>query len=152
MRLDGTLTRCLDGATGVRAELQLARDWLEQASPGESADLTRAVLSYGAYRYGWLCGAENLINRFRTECYQLGEPSWQGVSLEACPALGGEQSHSESFGDLTELRCSWCGARPFWPAYGCGRRKRRIGEPVAGPTPFLCRHDLELVANWMTRP
>jgi hypothetical protein len=68
------LAACYDGATGHRAELRAARAWLEQAADGESVDLTREVVRYGAHLYPLRCGAEPLINRFRTECYQLDEP------------------------------------------------------------------------------
>ena len=88
-----------------------------------------------------LCGAENLVHRFRTECFQLPDgPTWSGVSLEACPALGGGESHSDSFGDPAELRCCWCGAQPFWPLHGCDAREHGVFFLQAGPWrfPHLC--------------
>lgn len=105
-------------------------------------------IEFGASLAGWwvrvrlwwprLCGAENLIHRFRTDCYQLDAPEWlERCEFGQCPELPGLPHGLTNYHD-DGWRCYRCGARPFWPAHECGRRKYRIGEPILGPWPHLC--------------
>jgi hypothetical protein len=71
-----------------------------------------------------LVGQHDLITRFRTCCFQLEEPEWEVWN--------------------------WY---PFWPAYQCDAQPWRHIRELTSPgreRPYLCRHDCELVANWMT--
>jgi hypothetical protein len=148
--------RCLDGATGHRAELDAVSAAVRPLELlGEETHLTRAVLAFGAQRYPLLCGdlgsaAGNLIHRFRTECFQLEEPE---LDCGECAAVGVGGHHSQGYHDDGEWLCQWCGARPRWPVESCCTWQRNIRangwleqsasyrglfEYLARTEPYLC--------------
>lgn len=122
------LARCLDGATGHRREYLAAILWI--AGSNEPTPLCHAVVHHCGQRYPLLCGAELLINRFRTECYQLEEPDWlaTGDFGSDCPGLAG-MPHGLGI-QQTDGVCFRCGARPFWPVHECDcfRFEREYGR------------------------
>lgn len=117
MAQDAELARCIDGLTGHRRELQDVYDWFAQGEREgfitHSARVVGWMREHDARRYRHLCGAELLINRFRTECFQLDEPEW-------------DYWH-------------WT---PYWPAYRCDppqcRYPREYLAIPGGIWPHLC--------------
>jgi len=86
-------------------------------------------------RCPYRCGAEDLIRRFRTECFQLDEPELHDA--DGRPLVG----------------AGWdfpgCGARPFWPLHYCWHVRAELtalgqatffrrGGAVARAWPNLC--------------
>ncbi len=64
-----------------------------------------------------------LLNRFRTECYQLDEPE---IWHTDCPAIGKGGLHSDGYSEDGDGLCEYCGARAGWPLNACCEWQRNI--------------------------
>lgn len=96
-------------------QLQERERWISSIHPGYRIPLAMQERAM----FPRLCGAENLIRRYRTECFQLTEPEWMETAEcgASCPRLPGLPHGLTRYVD--GWRCYRCGAQPFWPLHEC---------------------------------
>ena len=133
------LTRCIEADPGLAG--------LEQWMRSLGADWKTVLLAQQKAMFPLPC-FYGLIWMFRNLCFQLDEPVWEGVLLYECPAIGVGGSHSDDYGEDGIWRCSWCGARPFWPVHCCSAvhaslsnflgKYRLSGSAIQRTWPNLC--------------
>lgn len=138
MAQDAELASCNDALTGERAISRIARDTCIEF--GATLDNWQARV-----RLFWpfLCGAELLIGRYRSECFQLAEPEWmESADFGDCPGLAGMPHGLTNYAD-DGWRCYRCGAQPFWPLHECAPADKRQTTAERLVARWIEKHSLD---------